>query len=327
MKTMSDYVLQIRSILEIDLASEPSLETTRPLLAHYTSLESLQGIVSSEEVWFANPVLMNDREEVLWGLERSLVEVRTNQALEDTLGSLACRFFRDEFYRNVLEFQERRLLDTYVFCLSEHTLGDTDGLLSMWRGYGADGRGAAIIFDTSRLTLRDDSPMIVGKVRYLSRLERLAWITTKLFDMITYFKSNPLPTQDIAAVARELFDRALVASLFSKHQGFAEEQEWRIVYMPDRDTNGLMKRFFGYNNGPRGLEPKLKFPIKPVAGVTSDDLSLSKLISNIILGPSWSTPLSLSTAQRMLVLIGRMDLVQRVVASSIPFVPRDRPAN
>ena len=43
------------------------------------------------------------------------------------------------------------MIDTYVFCLSEHAKDDTDGLLSMWRGYGGNGNGAAIVFDAGKL--------------------------------------------------------------------------------------------------------------------------------------------------------------------------------
>ena len=32
----------------------------RPLLAHYTSLEVLEKIITSNELWFSNPLFMND---------------------------------------------------------------------------------------------------------------------------------------------------------------------------------------------------------------------------------------------------------------------------
>jgi len=39
-----------------------------------------------------------------------------------------------------------------VFCLCEHTPGDTDGKLSMWREYGSKGNGAALVFNTARIS-------------------------------------------------------------------------------------------------------------------------------------------------------------------------------
>ena len=40
----------------------------RPLLAHYTSLEVMAKIVENEEIWFSNPLFMNDHQEVRFGM-------------------------------------------------------------------------------------------------------------------------------------------------------------------------------------------------------------------------------------------------------------------
>jgi hypothetical protein len=36
----------------------------RPLLAHYTSMSSLENILKTDEIWFSNPLFMNDVEEI-----------------------------------------------------------------------------------------------------------------------------------------------------------------------------------------------------------------------------------------------------------------------
>ncbi len=41
----------------------------------------------------------------------------------------------------------------HITCFSEYESGDNVGLLSMWRGYGEDGEGAAIVFDTAKLAV------------------------------------------------------------------------------------------------------------------------------------------------------------------------------
>jgi hypothetical protein len=43
-------------------------------------------------------------------------------------------------------FDMNDAFDTYIFCLSEHDRSHTDGLLSMWRGYGQHGSGVALVF-------------------------------------------------------------------------------------------------------------------------------------------------------------------------------------
>src|SRR5690606_36219544 len=43
-------------------------ETTRPLLAHYTSTPVLEAIFANREIWLSHPRLMNDTEELTWGI-------------------------------------------------------------------------------------------------------------------------------------------------------------------------------------------------------------------------------------------------------------------
>jgi hypothetical protein len=43
-----------------------------PLLAHYTSLEVLEKIMTTNEIWFSNPLFMNDLQEVRFGMLEGL---------------------------------------------------------------------------------------------------------------------------------------------------------------------------------------------------------------------------------------------------------------
>ena len=42
------------------LPGEDSFPKKRPLLAHYTSVAVLEAILRNNEVWFSNPMFMND---------------------------------------------------------------------------------------------------------------------------------------------------------------------------------------------------------------------------------------------------------------------------
>ena len=46
-----------------DLLDPSSYPDNKPLLAHYTSIEILERIMTTDEVWFSNPLFMNDIEE------------------------------------------------------------------------------------------------------------------------------------------------------------------------------------------------------------------------------------------------------------------------
>jgi hypothetical protein len=86
------------------------------------------------------------------------------------------------------------------------------------------------------------------------------------------------------------FTAITLLSLTTKHRGFSEEVEWRVIYFPERDRSGLLKEFMGYHIGDRGIEPKLKCPVESCAGVTDQtDLTLENIVDRIILGPSESS--------------------------------------
>lgn len=47
-------------------------------------------------------------------------------------------------------------------------------------------------------------------------------------------------------VAHYVFALIKFFALKFKHDGFHEEREWRIIYMPDRDVHNVLKDKFGY---------------------------------------------------------------------------------
>jgi hypothetical protein len=77
----------------------------------------------------------------------------------------------------------------------------------------------------------------------------------------------------------------------------------------------------GYAIGHRGVEPKLKLKVQPIEGVTGSNLSLTKVVKQIILGPTVSSPLAERSVHRMLQSLGKEVLINRVIASTTPFRP------
>jgi hypothetical protein len=128
-----------------------------------------------------------------------------------------------------------------------------------------------------------------------------------------------IPDEKLYVAAYALFERIKIFALFTKHRGFSEEDEWRIVYLPDRDKEKRLQSMFHYSIGPHGVEPKLRFSVSPISGLTDDDLSLSKIIDRIILGPSISSPIAHASALRMLDLLKHPELKPKLRVSSIPF--------
>jgi hypothetical protein len=63
-------LLQKFSPLFIDLDDFHYLLEKKPLLAHYTSIRVLESIMKSEEMWFSNPLFMNDLQEMGFGITK-----------------------------------------------------------------------------------------------------------------------------------------------------------------------------------------------------------------------------------------------------------------
>lgn len=127
------------------LDGEDTFPKKRPLLAHYTSVAVLEAILRDKEVWFSNPLFMNDMEEVRFGINGganlflSSSEIESSCETKQRFELLKAAF--NHYYNT---FANEHALDLYVFCLSEHSKEDRDGLLSMWRGYGGNGNGSAL---------------------------------------------------------------------------------------------------------------------------------------------------------------------------------------
>lgn len=303
-----------------DIDSSDSFPQKLPLLAHYTSINTFERIVACNEVWFSNPLFMNDFEELRFGIFEGAKIFRQSGAIKEAcVSDERLQFLLNCFEIHLHRFASEHALDVYAFCTSEHDPEkNRDGLLSMWRGYGGDGRGVAIVFDTSKFGNYPDAPLIVAPVRYATTSERLVWLSdlmTKFAELIT--RHNPSKDQ-LDCLAEALFDRIVLFSLFSKHKGFSEECEWRVVYLKDRDAGARLASMFDYAVGKNGIEPKLKLRMEPIPGVTPGDFSLAKIVHHIILGPSSASPMAGAALQRMLML-KCPNLRGRVHASTIPY--------
>lgn len=315
-------ILQLFAPLYSDIKEEDEFYRKKPLLAHYTSLDALEKILTTNEIWFSNPLFMNDLEEVKFGILHGATVFKGSQVIREALKSeLRHTKFTAALDHFISYFEREHLLDTYVFCLSEHTPENRDGLLSMWRGYGGNGRGAAIVFDTSKFDVVKGSPLIIAQVKYGSLEKRFSWFNRTAATFATILTQNHIPDEKIYLAANALFERVKAFALFTKHHGFKEENEWRVVYMSERDTGNKLRSMQHYLNGPRGVEPRLRFRVAPIEGLTAPDLSFNKIVAAILLGPSTSSPLAVRSVARMLEVIGKPELKNRLIASSIPFRP------
>ena len=307
------------SPLWADLTPDTQFPALKPKLAHYTSLSTLELILKSNEIWFSNPLYMNDHEEVRFGVLNGLKAVRESTEVRAALKTesrnrLLNLTLEDQFHK----FDTEHLFNTYVFCASEHDPANTDGVLSQWRAYGANGNGAALVIDTAAFNPKGPGAFTLAKVHYGSSSARIDWLKAKVAEAAKIIGAVDFEDTDISTIAWCLFDRIKLFALFTKHIGFEEEHEWRIVYLPERDVDKKYDNLFSYYNGPRGVEAKLKFPIRPIPELTADDFSLEKITAAILLGPTTSSPLALAAVRQMLIDNHHPALIPLVKASTIP---------
>lgn len=306
-----------------DLDQKDEFYSQKPHLAHYTSIAGLEKILQFNELWFSNPLYMNDHEEVGFGIDQGWRAVRSSYEIATACGSEKRHKLLLEAYEKCYwEFANDHVMDTYVFCTSEHTSGNKDGLLSMWRGYGGNGSGAAVVIDSGRIDLTNAASLILAKVRYGSTAERVEWLTKKTREFAVLLGAVSLREEEIPVAAVALFERIKSIALFTKHCGFNEECEWRAVYMPNRDAGALIREFPGYSIGGRSVEPRLRFQLSATTGIAGVDFSLEKIVDRIILGPTSSSRLAIAGFLRLLDSTNHPSLKERVRASSIPYRER-----
>jgi hypothetical protein len=165
------------------------------------------------------------------------------------------------------------------------------------------------------------SPLGIWRVSYATDLDRVAQLGKILRQWAEISKQANLPDDKLHLVAYMAFSAIKTYALTTKHTGFSEEAEWRVIYHPERDRAGLLRKFLNYHIGERGVEPKLKYPIGYIANVSAPDLTMNKILERIILGPSLSSPLAKRSVERMLENIGMPELRRKLHASGIPLRP------
>lgn len=316
---MQDKVIEqaLAPVLWCDMQPQPA-PGQLPKLAHYTSILTLERIAQTGEIWFSNPLYMNDVDELRYGIGLGLHAVRSHGGLRNGLPPDHYNALLDAFDALYTAFDNDSAFDVYVFSCSHHDeeIGD-DGLLSMWRGYGGDGNGVAIVFEMAGLAAARTSPLLVRQVQYLSYEESEAWIDDKLHQFAAALSRLAPPVEQMAAAAAALFERIKLFALFTKHRGFHEEREWRVVYLREQDRQAALTQQLHYAIGPRGIEPRLRFTTEALAGPDGSP-ALREMVRRIILGPVLATPLALRSVVRMLE-IHQPAWAHRVTRSSTPY--------
>jgi Protein of unknown function (DUF2971) len=283
---------------------------------HYTTADAAMNILRSREVWMRKSSCMNDFLEVQYGLTRlyrAYLQTDTGKMFKSILNELFEGITADIeklFDSWTPHFQT----NTYFTCMSEHeTKEDTYGRLSMWRAYD-QGTGVALVLNNSVfLAPADRFGAYSSPVAYLDDAEfekQFGRVVTNIREEVDFIRQ-----QGREAMTGRIFQMLRFASLCTKHPGFAEEKEWRVIYCPTLEESPYLTKEIQVVRGVP--QPIYKIPLRdiPEIGLLA---SVPSLLNRIIIGPT-HFPVAVAEAfHQLLVEAGVPDAESRVCVSDIP---------
>ena len=189
-------------------------------LSHYTTIPGLIGIVTSKCLWASNASFLNDRTELLHGLNAA------EKAIERLTSTRAMNHWKDTLKQAIEKLEDGEMPDTFVTCFCRD-----DDNLSQWRGYGGSEQGVSITFDRKKLDARlKNQKAILYQVTYAKYST-----ASKLREDLKGELAELAEIDDILGEGtaeekyRDVFKRLSGLLPKFKHLGFRDEREWRYV--------------------------------------------------------------------------------------------------
>lgn len=283
---------------------------------HYTRAEVAMDILRSRHVWMRKTSCMNDFTEVRHGLQRLANAYRgaNGERLKGVLeglypgisGEIEDRFNSWDY---ALEY------DTYIMCVSEHRDDeDLTGRLSMWRAYGVGAGVALVLNNTPFLSPSDALKAYSSPVAYLDDQafdERFGEFVHSLEKHSDYLKSEGKEVTIWGILSAFKF-----AALCTKHPGFREELEWRVLYTPAHHrSDHLIKEIQAVGGIP---QPIYKIPLRNIPEEGFHGAEIPELVDRIIIGPTAYAMATYEAFKELLTDAGVADAGSRIVVSDIP---------
>jgi hypothetical protein len=292
------------------------VEQSKARFVHYTSAEVAFSILQNASVWMRRPQLMNDFQEIEYGWG----------CLSSAWGSGLGNRFRSEL-DEMFEGSSQRILgdfegllpvirsQTFMTCVSEHEDSEDEiGRLSMWRAYGGHA-GVAMVLNSAAFTaVSDVFNAYTHPVFYHSPAE----VERRIADVVDQVISsrNFLKSQGEDFVSGYVHDLLQSVVLCTKHPGFREEREWRIIHNshPDRSPNLTYRQHVVRGIPQQIVELPLKdFPDEGLIGA-----AIPTLVDRIIIGPNDFAWEIRSAIIDILAATGVQNPAARVWVSDIP---------
>lgn len=210
-------------------------------LVHYTSADAATKIIGggadgNRSLWLRNSQLMNDFTEVEWGqfcLGQAFQSWRLHDRFRRVLDAIHPQLYPG--IANTLLDEEGQLGGkAHLLSLSIHNRQEClTGKLSMWRAYGGNDN-VCLVFNTSPfLTYQSAYELVLSPVMYGGPKDfalEFEGVVHRLEQRVRILKH--LSPDDVFLNLKRALDFAVLST---KHVGFHEEAEWRVIHQHSGD--------------------------------------------------------------------------------------------
>lgn len=288
-------------------------------LVHYTTAENAINIIKSKTLWLRNVRTMNDWSEVDHGYQLlrnyfqkdngknlKLFKDTCNRCHKDS-GDTIIKMF-DSFYQNIY-------YETYISCLSLHEETENiDGRLSMWRAYSVDSTGVALVLKTPPRYSATPLNVFLHPVAYADD----KYIERALNEIISNITENTdfLTSQGEQILTRLGYIALLSTSVSLKHPGFKEEQEWRLIHVPQQFPSDHIKSTTEVVKGIPQQVYKMKLENNSDADINNIDFS--ELFDRVIITQTPYASSIIGAFKEELYRVGVNDPGSKIFLSTIP---------
>ena len=259
---------------------------------------------------------MNDYLEIDYGLECLAVAYKSNHAeiFKSTLDAIHSGIC-EEVVELFDGWSPRFSRQTYLTCMSEHQdAEDNYGRLSMWRAYGGVTRVAIVLNNTPFLSDSDALGVKTSPVEYLSH-SRFQQEFKGIGEAVRTY-SDLLKSESRDMLKARIFNMFKFAALCTKHPGFGEEKEWRIIYTDELSRSEKLVRAVKVIGGTP--QPVYKIPLVDIPGEGLIDVEVPKILNRIIIGPTEHPIVSRDAFVEVLERSGVENPDEKVFVSDIP---------
>jgi hypothetical protein len=322
---------------EVQLEKEvDALLNPRGVLYHYTNQQGLLGIISSGQIWASHIRYLNDTKEYFAGRsfigriasvmkELNYADEETAKTVDDTL----------------------KLIDTFDIYVTSFSKAEEGDSLNLWRAYAHSIPGFSIGFDAENLKtflrpVKNDAqvgrPEIGGLfgVQYVPELgddfrikKEILWLAQLVRTIILALKKanfdpalmKGLSVTEVASEIRESMNEYAKSAIFLamllpllKHDGFAGEQENRLVRIRAKDDGFEHCSDIGFHPGQSSNVPHLAVGLPPM------ELGIRRIVVGPCPDPDWAVH-----AVEMLLTKNRIKVRRNALAGGIEVVPSKIP--